>query len=47
MEKVRLATKDGTPIFVTEFGICSADGNGSYDAENADRWDCVVGRIKY
>ena len=38
MKKVRLATKDGTPIFVTEFGICSADGNGSYDAENADRW---------
>ena len=34
MKKVRLATKDGTPIFVTEFGICSADGNGSYDTEN-------------
>ena len=45
MEKVRLATKDGTPIFVTEFGICSADGNGSYDAENADRWIVLLDEL--
>ena len=45
MEKVRLATKDGTPIFVTEFGICSADGNGSYDAENADRWIALLDEL--
>ena len=45
MKKVRLATKDGTPIFVTEFGICSADGNGSYDAENADRWIALLDEL--
>ena len=45
MEKVRLATKDGTPIFVTEFGICSADGNGSYDPENADRWIALLDEL--
>ena len=45
MEKVRLATKDGTPIFVTEFGICSADGNGSYDTENADRWIAMLDEL--
>ena len=45
MEKVCLATKDGTPIFVTEFGICSADGNGSYDTENADRWIALLDEL--
>ena len=45
MKKVRLATKDGTPIFVTEFGICSADGNGSYDTENADRWIALLDEL--
>ena len=45
MKKVCLATKDGTPIFVTEFGICSADGNGSYDAENADRWIALLDEL--
>ena len=45
MKKVRQATKDGTPIFVTEFGICSADGNGSYDAENADRWIALLDEL--
>ena len=45
MEKVRLATKDGTPIFVTEFGVCSADGNGSYDTESADRWIALLDEL--
>lgn len=38
MDKVKTATKAGTPIFVTEFGVCSADGNGSYDTANATAW---------
>ncbi len=45
MKKVRQATKDGTPIFVTEFGVCSADGNGSYDTENADRWIALLDEL--
>ncbi len=38
MQKVKTATADKTPIFVTEFGICRADGNGIYDTANADAW---------
>ncbi len=38
MDKVRTATAAGTPIFVTEFGICDASGNGGYDTANADKW---------
>ena len=45
MKKVRQATKDGTPIFVTEFGVCSADGNGSYDTESADRWIALLDEL--
>lgn len=38
MKKVRTAVSDGTPIFVTEFGICDASGNGGIDTGNADKW---------
>lgn len=37
-QKVKAANQAGTPIFVTEFGICSADGNGNFDTANADTW---------
>ena len=37
-QKVRTAVAAGTPIFVTEFGICNASGNGGYDMANADEW---------
>lgn len=45
MDKVRKATQDGTPIFVTEFGVCSADGNGSYDTANADKWVAMMDEL--
>lgn len=32
------AVKGGLPIFVTEFGICDASGNGALDLEQADLW---------
>ena len=38
MNKVKTATAAGTPIFVTEFGICDANGNGNFDTANADAW---------
>ena len=38
MAKVKTATADGTPIFVTEFGICDASGNGGFNTANADAW---------
>ncbi len=28
----------GLPIFVTEYGICNADGNGSLDFESTKAW---------
>ena len=45
MNKVKNATKSGTPIFVTEFGITSADGNGSYDTDTADRWIALLDQL--
>ncbi|MCD8300330.1 MAG: cellulase family glycosylhydrolase [Clostridiales bacterium] len=36
--KMEAAINDGLPIFVTEFGICDASGNGTIDEESADAW---------
>lgn len=36
--KVKTAVAAGTPVFVTEFGICDASGNGNFDTANADAW---------
>lgn len=32
------ALEKGLPLFVTEFGICSSDGNGEYDVPQANAW---------
>lgn len=32
------AIESGLPIFVTEYGICDASGNGALDIEEANRW---------
>lgn len=32
------AAKVGLPMFVTEFGTCSADGKGDNNTEEADKW---------
>lgn len=49
MQKVRTALNAGTPIFVTEFGVCDASGNGGYDTPNADEWIklCDQNNISY
>ena len=36
--KLSLAVEGGLPVFVTEFGICDASGNGRIDYESADQW---------
>lgn len=36
--RVKSVSEDGIPIFVTEFGVCAASGNGGYDTANADKW---------
>lgn len=32
------AVNAGLPIFVTEYGICDASGNGSINIEQANKW---------
>lgn len=32
------AIEDGLPVFVSEYGICDASGNGAIDEAEADRW---------
>lgn len=36
--KLRGAVQAGLPVFVSEFGACNADGNGSIDTESANTW---------
>ena len=37
-KKLLDALEAGVPAFVTEYGICTASGDGRYDTENADKW---------
>lgn len=36
--KMTAAINKGLPVFVTEYGICDASGNGVIDKKEADRW---------
>ncbi len=40
--KMVAATEAGLPIFVTEYGICDASGNGSIDTSSANEWVSVM-----
>lgn len=37
-ERLREAVDAGLPVFVTEYGICDASGNGAIDEAEADAW---------
>ncbi len=37
-DKLSAAISVGLPVFVTEFGICDASGNGRIDYSSADEW---------
>ncbi len=37
-KKLKTAHDNGLPVFVSEFGICDASGNGSNDIESANTW---------
>lgn len=37
-QKMKAAVNAGLPIFVSEYGICDASGNGSIDVEQANLW---------
>ena len=36
--KMTAAINKGLPVFVTEYGLCDASGNGAIDKKEADRW---------
>ena len=37
-DNVKKALNSGVPVFCTEFGICDASGNGSYNIDSANKW---------
>lgn len=37
-DKMAAAIDGGLPVFVTEYGICDASGNGAIDEAQADQW---------
>jgi endoglucanase len=41
--KVKTAHEKGLPVFVSEFSICDASGNGSIDYDQADLWFDLIG----
>ena len=40
--KLKTAIAAGTPVFITEFSICAADGNGSIDYQSAAEWKQLI-----
>lgn len=46
LQNADAAAEGGLPVFVTEFGICDASGNGQIDYESAEGlwlWDVLHG----
>ncbi len=37
-DKCKTAVAEGLPLFVTEYGICDASGNGGIDEASANKW---------
>lgn len=42
--KLTTALNNGLPIFVSEFGICEASGNGTIDVEEANTWISLLNK---
>ncbi len=40
--KAEQAISDGTPVFISEFSICDASGNGEIDYESAEAWKKLI-----
>lgn len=41
-ERMRTCIESGLPVFVSEFGICDASGNGAVDLEQANAWKELI-----
>nr|AFQ55682.1 beta-1,4-endoglucanase 3 [Heterodera avenae]AFQ55683.1 beta-1,4-endoglucanase 3 [Heterodera avenae] len=44
--KLRTANSKGLPVFVTEFGVCEASGNGRIDTNSANQWWGLLDSLK-
>lgn len=42
--KLTTAINNGLPVFVSEFGICDASGNGAIDVEEANTWMILLNK---
>ena len=40
--KLTKARDAGTPVFISEFSICDASGNGGIDYNSADTWKSLI-----
>lgn len=41
-QKARNAISRGIPVFISEFSICDASGNGSIDYQSAAEWKSLI-----
>lgn len=44
-DRMAAAAHAGLPVFVSEFGICDASGNGSIDRASADAWVATMNEL--
>ena len=44
--KLKTAHQNGLPVFVSEFSICDASGNGAIDKKSADQWMKLLNQYK-
>ena len=44
-QKMQAAVENGLPVFVSEYGICDASGNGGIDEAQADLWVEAMDRL--
>lgn len=42
--KLIYAVEKGLPVFVSEFGICDASGNGGVDTDSANKWVSIMNK---
>ncbi len=43
--RLREVVEGGTPVFVSEYGICDASGNGSCDLDSANAWASLMDEL--
>ena len=41
-QRMQEAINAGTPIFISEFGLCEASGNGAINKDESDKWKKII-----